>query len=461
MTKFSKFIDRFIHESDKNSPEKYAKGKFFLIFQFIFCVMNLLSLPYYFSLEYLNLNTEIKVIYVLISLLLLSVFYIYPKYGYRVTFVNIHSILASFTSMYATYYFSGGIYSPDLIFTPAIAIYPFLVANRLSGIIWTIIGLIQIYFYYYADINNYLPFRDIASKLTGLDVFLTILFSVLFAIFLILLYENMMNTLLKVIKKDKIKLEQKEKEITDSIKYAMRIQQAKLPDLNAIFSVFPDAFVLFKPKDIVSGDFYFFQEKSGLYYIAAGDCTGHGVPGAIMSMIGSERLEDAVDKNSDTSDVLKHLNIGIKRALRQSDNVESTRDGMDIALCAINKNTRIVKYAGANRPLWIVRKNANQLEEIKATKAAIGGLTADDLYFNSHEIQLQQGDTIYLCTDGYADQFGGKEEKKLKTKKLKEILVNIQNKSMQDQQLFLNNFFETWRDGTEQVDDILIIGVQL
>lgn len=461
MTTFSKFIDRFIHESDKNSPEKYAKAKFFLVFQFLFGAMNLISLPYYFSLDYLNLNIELKITYVLLSLFLLSVFYFYPKYGYRVAFVNIHSILASFTSMYATYYFSGGIYSPDQIFTPAIAIYPFLVANRLSGIIWTIIGLLQSFFYYYADINNYLPFREIASKLTSLDILLSITFSVLFAIILIMLYENMMNSLLKIIKKDKLKLEQKEKEITDSIKYAIRIQQAKLPDQNTIYSFFPNSFVLFKPKDLVSGDFYFFQEKSGLYYIAAGDCTGHGVPGAIMSMIGSERLEDAVYSNADPSNVLNNLNIGVKRALRQSDNMESTRDGMDIALCSIDTNNSIVKYAGANRPLWIVRNSINQLEEIKATKAAIGGLTSDDQYFQSHEIKIQKGDTIYLCTDGYADQFSGINGKKLMTKKLKEILISIQNKSMQEQKTYLHDFIEAWRDGAEQVDDILIIGMQL
>lgn len=460
MAKFSEFIDRFIHESDKGSPEKYAKAKFFIVFQFLFGSMNLISLPYYFSLEYLNLNIELKIAYVLISLILLSVLYIYPKYGHRVAFVNVHSVLASFTSMYATYYFSGGIYSPDLIFTPAIAIYPFLVANRLSGIVWTIIGLLQLFFFYYADLHGFLPFREIAAKLSGLDVLLSIIFAVLFAITLILLYESMMNSLLKIIKNDKFKLEQKEKEITDSIKYAMRIQQAKLPDLNTINNLLPNSFVLFKPKDIVSGDFYFLQEKSGLIFIAAGDCTGHGVPGAILSMIGSERLEEAIYKSSDTSDILGRLNIGVKRALRQSESDESTRDGMDIALCSIDRETRTVKYAGANRPIWIIKNNTKQLEEIKATKAAIGGLTRDDQYFKSHETKLEPGDTFYICTDGFADQFNGRDGKKLMTKKLKEILIGIQDQSMQEQKNYLNDFFEKWRDGSEQVDDILIIGVR-
>jgi serine phosphatase RsbU (regulator of sigma subunit) len=178
-------------------------------------------------------------------------------------------------------------------------------------------------------------------------------------------------------------------------------------------------------------------------------------------MIGSERLEDAVSQSSDTSKILELLNKGIKNSLRQSDSNESTRDGMDIALCAIDTVRRIVKYAGANRPIWIIRNGHEEIEEIKATKKAIGGFTEDDQYFDTHEIKLQQGDTIYISTDGYADTFNGKNNKKLTTKKFKEILLSIQNKTMKEQEQHLDNFIELWKDGTEQVDDILIIGVQL
>jgi serine phosphatase RsbU (regulator of sigma subunit) len=256
-------------------------------------------------------------------------------------------------------------------------------------------------------------------------------------------------------------IEEKNKDITDSINYAKRIQQAKLPNKEDIYSSFPQSFVLFKPKDIVSGDFYFFHKINQFVFIAAADCTGHGVPGAFMSMIGSEKLDDAVSLSSDTSEILKQLNNGIKNSLHQSDSIESTRDGLDIALCSVDTVNRIVKYAGANRPFWIIRNGQTTIEEIPATKKAIGGFTEDNQHFDTHEIKLQQGDTFYIFTDGYADTFGGQEGKKLTIKKLKQMLLDIQNKTMQEQEKQLDNFVEDWRAGTEQVDDILVIGVRL
>ncbi len=281
-------------------------------------------------------------------------------------------------------------------------------------------------------------------------------------------------------------IEEIHKEVTDSINYAKRIQQAKLPRLEEIYSILPQSFILFKPKDIVSGDFYFFHnfkrhaeldsashqtkiavnpEVSGrndekVVIIAAADCTGHGVPGAFMSMIGSERLEDAVLQTTDTTEILKHLNIGIKTSLQQSNSEESTRDGMDIAICSVDIENRIVTYAGANRPLWIIRNGKAEIEETKATKKAIGGLTEDDQHFESHVLNLQQGDTFYLFSDGYADQFNS-EDKKLMTRKFKEILLSIQNISMEEQKEYLNTFIENWKLNTEQTDDILVIGIRI
>ena len=256
-------------------------------------------------------------------------------------------------------------------------------------------------------------------------------------------------------------IRKKNKDITDSINYAKRIQQAKLPQKKEIYSALPHCFVLFKPKDIVSGDFYYFASNNDGIFIAAADCTGHGVPGALMSMIGLEKLDDAVAHSTDVSEILKQVNKGIKISLRQSDSDESTRDGMDIALCHIDTKNRIVKYAGANRPLWIIRNGQTKFEEIKATKKAIGGFTMENQHFDKHEIKLQQGDTFYLTTDGYADTFSGQNGKKLMAKKFKEILLDIQHMTMQEQELHLDNFIENWKSNTEQVDDILVIGVRL
>ena len=255
--------------------------------------------------------------------------------------------------------------------------------------------------------------------------------------------------------------ENKNKEIHDSITYAKRIQQAKLPHINEIQKTFPNSFILFKPKDIVSGDFYYFHKNDKSVFIASADCTGHGVPGALMSMIGSEKIDDALAHTADTSEILRHLNKGIKNSLHQTDSMESTRDGMDIALCSVNTDARIVKYAGANRPIWIIRNGQTAVEEIKATKAAIGGLTEYDQQFETHTIQFHQGDTFYIFSDGYADQDGGDKGKRLMTKNFKRLLLDIQDKSMQKQEEYLDQFVDNWRGEKEQLDDILIIGVRL
>ena len=255
-------------------------------------------------------------------------------------------------------------------------------------------------------------------------------------------------------------VEEKQKEITDSINYAQRIQRSILPPLEEVRAKLPDSFILFKPKDIVSGDFYWFAETKGQILIAVSDCTGHGVPGAFMSTIGSEKLNEAVKDSSDVSEILNLVNLGMKKVLRQSDKMDSTRDGMDIALCSFNKEMTQVEFAGANRPLWVIRKDKIEIEETKATKVAIGGLTEDEQVFAKHTFDLQKGDTVYLFSDGYADQFSP-QDKKLMTRKFKEIILSIQNKSMEDQRIFLGSFIDNWKGNMEQTDDILVIGVRV
>ncbi len=256
-------------------------------------------------------------------------------------------------------------------------------------------------------------------------------------------------------------IEEKNKDITDSIVYAKRIQQARLPDIKEINAFFPQSFVLFRPKAIVSGDFYFFHRTGNACFLAAADCTGHGVPGALMSMVGSEKLEEAISMSMDTAGILKHLNVGIRNALHQTDTGESTHDGMDIALCYIDPVNFSMKFAGANRPLWIIHKGNTEIEEIDGTRKAIGGYTDDSQEFHASEIKLHPGDTFYICTDGYADTFNGKTGKKLKTKKFMELLAGIQEMDLAEQEKWLSDFIEKWKGGSEQVDDILVIGVRV
>jgi PAS domain S-box-containing protein len=261
--------------------------------------------------------------------------------------------------------------------------------------------------------------------------------------------------------KYKLLLEEKNLVITDSIIYARHIQRAILPRKEEIYSSLPESFVLYKPKDIVSGDFYFFHKNKQTVFLVAADCTGHGVPGALMSMMGSEIIREAVLQTNDTSEILRNLNNGIKNSLHQWDENELVRDGMDIAICSIDTKKRKVQYSGARIPFWLIRKGMSDVEEIKGNREVIGGSTIDNHCFESHELILSKGDTFYLSTDGYADQFNGHDKRKLMKKNFRNILLEIQNKSMPEQEKYLENFIEDWREGTRQIDDILVIGVRL
>jgi len=254
-------------------------------------------------------------------------------------------------------------------------------------------------------------------------------------------------------------IEEKNKDITDSINYAKRIQDATLTAKEVKHRIFPNAFVLFKPKDIVSGDFYWFGEKNGSKLIAACDCTGHGVPGALMSMIGNNVLNQLVNERGLTEPdaILNELHEEVRKTLKQGED-NSTKDGMDVAMLSFMSPTE-VEYAGAQRPLWVIRNG--QLEETKATKISIGGQALEDgVKFIKHSFTFQSGDLLYIFSDGYADQFNN-QEKKLMTRKFKEILLSIQHLSMPEQEKYLDDFIENWKGNLEQTDDILVIGIRI
>jgi serine phosphatase RsbU (regulator of sigma subunit) len=258
----------------------------------------------------------------------------------------------------------------------------------------------------------------------------------------------------------KAEIETKNHDIMDNLFYAKRIQEAILPDIGILRQVFRNSFIIYRPKDVVSGDFYSWVQKGEEFILAAADCTGHGVTGAFMSMIGSSVLNQVINERGITqpSLVLNNLNQGISESLRQSENDVS--DGMDIALCTINTHSLKIQYAGANRPLWLFRNGT--FTEIKPDKLPIGGFRiSQNEKFVNHEIQLQKEDTIYIFTDGYADQFGGPYGKKILSKNLREFLLSIQPFSMEDQEKKLTAFFLDWKKDTIQVDDVLMIGVRV
>ncbi|MFN3917104.1 MAG: SpoIIE family protein phosphatase [Flavobacteriales bacterium] len=275
------------------------------------------------------------------------------------------------------------------------------------------------------------------------------------------------------LKKQNEQIQHQNKEITDSISYAYRIQEAILPLKDSVEKHFPDFFIIYKPKDIVSGDFYWFAHVNGVSIIVCADCTGHGVPGGFMSMIGSDKLNHTVLEKSITcpAEILKQVNIGVKRSLKQEDEENlTTKDGMDIAICKFNHDTYELSYAGANRPLWILppsSANPLEIEEIKATKFAIGGYTVEETDFTEHKIILEKGSCIYMSTDGFADQFGGEKGKKMMVKRMKEEIIRSSSLPMKQQGEILNQFFENWKNHLdengmpyEQVDDVCLIGIR-
>lgn len=273
--------------------------------------------------------------------------------------------------------------------------------------------------------------------------------------------EGVIEERTKEISHKNIVLEHQKKEIEDSINYAQRIQEAILPLDEEIKRWIPKSFVLFRPKDIVSGDFYWFLERDRKLVFICADCTGHGVPGAFMSMIGSDRLNNIVSENKITSPgvILSELNRAIKKSLKQDGQKNSTRDGMDASVCTIDLDTKTMKYAGANRPLWIVNA-LGEFEEIKATKVAVAGFTPDDQVYEEHEIPLTKGLKFYMTTDGYADQFGGLKNKKYKVKNMKMLITNNAKVDFEEQKIKLEQELLSWMGDYEQVDDVCVIGFE-
>jgi serine phosphatase RsbU (regulator of sigma subunit) len=282
-------------------------------------------------------------------------------------------------------------------------------------------------------------------------------------------------------------------EIVASLQYAKRIQEAILPQNEEVKKLMPESLIFYRPKDVVSGDFYFVEKTTtvtGLELIlfAAVDCTGHGVPGAFMSIVGSNYLNQAISEPTvnTPAEALNFLNVGVNHSLRQDVNTTATtvRDGMDIALCGYDKASRKIYFAGAKNPIYIIRKSENvadlgfhfegqkdpvkdekqpvYLQEIKGDSHPIGAYIGDKLKpFTDHTIQLREGDMVYVFSDGYADQFGGPNGKKYKYKTFKHFLLKISQFPVEEQKQLLIEDYDQWKGGFEQIDDVLVMGVRV
>jgi sigma-B regulation protein RsbU (phosphoserine phosphatase) len=254
-----------------------------------------------------------------------------------------------------------------------------------------------------------------------------------------------------------VRLQRAYDDLKDSIHYAEKIQIATLPDTAALRSAFPESFILYKPKDILSGDFFWFERKDDQFFIAVADCTGHGIPGALLSIMGSNLLNEAffVKKVTRPAEILNRLNKRVRKILKHDKSL--LHDGMDIILCSINLNTNVIEFAGANRSLYITNKG--QCREMGTDRVAIG--ENEDSDYTNHSVNLEIGDRIFLFTDGFADQFSAKSNKKMTKKRLVPLLTKTSLLDIVNQEKIVNSFFEEWKGNKEQVDDVLLVGMEI
>ncbi|TAE70323.1 MAG: hypothetical protein EAZ85_11895 [Bacteroidetes bacterium] len=270
-----------------------------------------------------------------------------------------------------------------------------------------------------------------------------------------------LSTTIDTISEQKEKIESQNEDIIQSINYAKRIQEAVMHPVSYIQEVIPESFILYKPRDVVSGDFYFITEHNQKIFIAAVDCTGHGIPGAFMSFLGNDLMtEIIINRNIQEADIiLNKMNKGIRKILRQEET--KNRDGMDIALVVIDNNKKIVEFAGAKNPLIYIQNE--QLFYIKGDNKHIGGEQKEEKIFTKHQISIQNTTTFYIFSDGFQDQFGGQENRKFMINRLKQTLLSIHQKPFKEQQNQLDVIIEDWkREGREnQTDDILLIGFKV
>lgn len=278
-----------------------------------------------------------------------------------------------------------------------------------------------------------------------------------FAFFVYLSYRQKRKDNIEITRQKEI-IEEKNSEVHASITYAKRIQTAILPSDKLLKEVLNNSFILFMPKDIVSGDFYWLQKIENKVLFAVVDCTGHGVPGALVSVIGHNALNRAVKEFGLTNPaaILDKLNFLVEETFESSEN--EVKDGMDISLCCLDLKTNKLEWAGANNPIWII--NAEGLTEIKGNKQPIGKFI-NRKPFSVHDIQLQKNDCIYIFTDGLADQFGGPRGKKFKHKQIKDLLVQSKSKTPGQQKDTILDELITWKGQLEQVDDICMMGIKI
>ncbi len=310
---------------------------------------------------------------------------------------------------------------------------------------------------FFLNFEPYYPPLEANKYLGFLNIIMTA--ALLYLAVRVFKFENLIYS--KEINKQRDEIEEKNKDIVSSIHYAKRIQTALLASDSLLKKNLPEHFVLYKPKDIVSGDFYWGEQLGNKFLLCTGDCTGHGVPGAFMSLLGVSFLNEIVIERKITRPdlIFNHLRDDIIKVLNPAGTLDEGKDGMDAVLCSFDFENNLLEFACANNPIWIIR--GNECMEFKPDKQPIGMYEGERKTFTLQTFQLQKGDLVYSFTDGYADQFGGEKGKKFKYKKLQEILLQNSKSNFNEQHSILDKVIEEWKGELDQVDDILIIGIRI
>lgn len=451
---FNRFIDYFVFEPYKSDPERYRRSRFAIIAIWFFNLVDIASIAFSpaFQDSYYHIIPNAS-----LFVLKLIMLFLFRKNGSLVMLANGIALLNAFILFSATVQ-TGGIFDPNLswlVISPIIAL---IISSVRVAVFWLCISVVQIFLTYYN--NKYLwvdlqgpellkePFYYLVAQLGGLVI----------VSLLVIRNERIRLVLLGELQKKSSEVESKNKEITDSITYAERIQKAILPSHSVVEHYLGNSFVLYLPKDIVSGDFYWVEHKDNTSYFAVCDCTGHGVPGAMMSVIGQNALNRVLNefRLTEPGQMLDKLSVLIEESFSKSG--AEVRDGMDIALCCLNRNNNSLSYAGANNSLYLVQQGA--LMEIKANKQPIGRFESR-VPFTTHKVNVASGDQIFLFTDGIADQFGGPDGKKFKYKRVKELLVKTTAQKPGEQKNTILEAFYNWKKELEQVDDVCVMGVKI
>jgi serine phosphatase RsbU (regulator of sigma subunit) len=464
------FVDKFIYPKDKEDPQNRLKGQFFVWSTWILFFLCIVSTIYYPLAQPQMIEDQqlLFVFNIIFTIGILALLFIYKRYGGRVLMVNIITGLGFLGSLVT--YEAGGIYAPDNMWGFLIAAWVFLVANRLSGIVWMLLTISEYILFYYAEVHRWKDFHAVSAKIDSVYFFINLLLGSVFLLLITHLHEKSKEKFITIILDSKAELESKSKEleirnkdVTDSINYAKRIQYAVLPNEETIYRSIPLSFIYYKPKDIVSGDFFWFHEiNRDEYILVCADCTGHGVPGAFMTVIGSSLLNQTVidNKITEPSLILMELDKLINFTLKQQkDNTISVQDGMDLSLIKVNKAKKEFIITGAKRPVAFIRDK--QLQELKGSKFSLGGMRTGEKHFNEIKMNYREEDMLYFYTDGYTDQFGGEKGKKFSSKRLKEHFLSIHRLSVSEQKQNLGTTMNKWMNSLEQVDDMLVIGIKL